>query len=41
VPDHELPPAVARTFHRGGRNFQQIHDPEVAPLTVAVWQRRR
>jgi hypothetical protein len=37
VPDHMVPPAVTRTFGRGGRNFQQIHDPEVGPQTEALW----
>ena len=37
VPDHMVPPAVTRTFGRGGRNFQQIHDPDVGRLTEALW----
>jgi hypothetical protein len=39
VPDQHLPPAVTCTFGRGGRNFQQIHDPDVARLTQALWDR--
>jgi hypothetical protein len=41
VEAHVLPAAVSRTFDRGGRNFQQIHDPDVAPLTTALWERAR
>ncbi len=41
VPAHELPPAVTRTFDRGGLNFQQIHDPEVGRQTHALWERCR
>ena len=37
VPAHELPPAVASTFHRGGRNFQEIHHPDVSGQTAALW----
>lgn len=38
--EHELPPAVAHTFRRGGRNFQRTHDPEVARLTERCWTTR-
>ena len=37
VPDNQLPAAVSRTFARGGRNFQQIHDPSVESETAALW----
>src|SRR5688572_10160171 len=37
VPDRHLPPAVTRTFARGGRNFQRIHDPDVEAQTAALW----
>jgi hypothetical protein len=40
VPDHELPPAVSRTFARGGRNFQQIHHPDVSRQSTDVWERQ-
>lgn len=33
----EVPPAVARTFARGGLNFQQAHDTEAARQTRAIW----
>jgi hypothetical protein len=34
----DAPPAVARTFRRGGRNFQQIHDPAVGGQSNALWR---
>jgi hypothetical protein len=37
VPDAQLPPAVTRTFARGGRNFQQVHDPDVEAQTAEIW----
>ena len=37
VPDAQLPPAVTRTFARGGRNFQQVHAPDVARQTAEIW----
>jgi len=37
VSEAELPAAVAHTFARGGRNFQQIHDPDVAARSQALW----
>jgi hypothetical protein len=37
VPDAQVPPAVAHTFARGGRNFQQIHQIDVGAQTEAVW----
>ena len=37
VPPHQLPAAVTRTFDRGGRNFQRIHDPHVEQQTAALW----
>jgi hypothetical protein len=37
VPDVQLPAAVTRTFVRGGRNFQRIHDPDVEEQTAALW----
>jgi hypothetical protein len=33
-----VPPAVVATFARGGRNFQQIHDPAVADESASAWQ---
>lgn len=34
-----VPAAVAQTFGRGGRNFQQIHPGDVEAQTAAVWER--
>lgn len=41
VPEAEVPPAVARTFARGGRNFQRTHDREAERMTAALWRRER
>jgi hypothetical protein len=35
--DDDVPPAVARTFARGGRNLQRTHDHEAERQTVAAW----
>jgi hypothetical protein len=35
----EVPPAVAQTFARGGRNFQRTHDGDAERLTAAIWRR--
>lgn len=35
--DEEVPPAVAATFARGGRNFQRIHDAAAERLTASLW----
>ena len=37
--ESEVPPAVSRTFARGGRNFQRTHDEEAEVLTSALWRR--
>jgi hypothetical protein len=34
----DVPPAVAATFRRGGRNFQQTHDPSVKQQTQRLWE---
>jgi hypothetical protein len=34
-----LPAAVAQTFARGGRNFQQIHPGDVEAQTDSLWAR--
>jgi hypothetical protein len=34
-----VPPAVAQTFARGGRNFQQTHPGDVEVETARVWER--
>jgi hypothetical protein len=34
----ELPPAVARTFARGGLNFQRTHDAAAARKTEQIWR---
>ncbi len=31
------PSAVLATYARGGRNFQQIHDAQVGPETLQIW----
>lgn len=33
----EVPAAVLHTFARGGRNFQQTHDPDVGTQSHEVW----
>jgi hypothetical protein len=35
-----VPAAVVATFRRGGRNFQQTHDPTVGPETERIWNER-
>ncbi|MGU3293243.1 GAF domain-containing protein [Williamsia sp. M5A3_1d] len=40
VPEQQVPTATLRTFARGGRNFQQTHDPNVSDLSAALWQAR-
>jgi hypothetical protein len=37
----EVPPAVARTFARGGRNFQRTHDAEAERMTSEIWLHAR
>lgn len=37
----EVPPAVARTFARGGRSFQRTHDDGAERMTVEIWLRER
>jgi hypothetical protein len=39
IEEHEVPPAVARTFARGGRNFQRTHDGEAERMTADFWSR--
>ena len=36
----DVPAAVVATFGRGGRNFQQTHDPNVGSETAGIWQKR-
>ncbi|WP_403025484.1 GAF domain-containing protein [Salinibacterium sp. GXW1014] len=38
VPEASVPPAAQLTFRRGGRNWQQTHDPHVSAQTAAVWR---
>ena len=38
--DDTVPPAVAATFARGGRNLQQIHGDGVEDATAALWDDR-
>jgi hypothetical protein len=35
----EVPPAVAQTFARGGRNFQRTHDDDAERMTAEIWRR--
>jgi hypothetical protein len=37
----EVPPAVARTFARGGGNFQRTHDREAERMTCEIWLNAR
>jgi len=37
IGDREVPPAIAATFARGGRNLQRTHDAEAERETVALW----
>ena len=34
-----IPAAVAQTFSRGGRNFQQTHPGDIEARTGALWER--
>jgi hypothetical protein len=36
--EDEVPAAVARTFARGGLNFQQTHDEPAARRTEEIWR---
>ncbi|MBY4037092.1 GAF domain-containing protein [Rhodococcus fascians] len=40
VPERDVPAAILRTFARGGRNFQQTHDPQVGAESASVWRAR-
>lgn len=40
VPEQAVPSATLRTFARGGRNFQQTHDPRVGAESAGVWRAR-
>ncbi len=35
----DVPPAVAATFDRGGRNLQRTHDAEAERATAELWSR--
>jgi hypothetical protein len=39
--EDEVPPAVAQTFGRGGRNFQRTHDAEAERATAGIWAAHR
>jgi hypothetical protein len=41
IPEDDVPPAVAQTFARGGRNFQRTHDDEAERTTAEIWRRER
>ena len=34
----KVPAAVVATFRRGGRNFQQTHDPNVGEESARIWR---
>src|SRR4051812_23138309 len=36
--EHEVPPAVAATFARGGRNFQRTHGENAERRTAELWE---
>lgn len=36
--EEDVPPSVAETFGRGGRNLQRIHDPDAGPASAALWR---
>ena len=36
--EQDVPPSVAETFGRGGRNLQRIHDPDAGPASTALWR---
>jgi hypothetical protein len=36
--ESEVPPAVARTFARGGRNLQRTHDADGERQTAELWE---
>lgn len=38
VGEHEVPPAVAATFARGGRNLQRTHDAGAERATAKLWR---
>ncbi|WP_159230261.1 GAF domain-containing protein [Mycolicibacterium vanbaalenii] len=38
IVESATPPAVIATFGRGGRNFQQIHDPDVGGQSARQWE---
>ncbi len=35
--EQDVPVAVVATFHRGGRNFQEIHHPSIEKDTQRIW----
>lgn len=38
--EQDAPAAVVATFNRGGRNFQEIHNPSVGGETQRIWDSR-
>lgn len=36
----QVPSAVLATYRRGGRNFQQTHDPTVSEKSLRLWDSR-
>jgi hypothetical protein len=38
IAERAVPPAVRQTFARGGRNWQQTHDPDVSAQSDTVWR---
>ncbi|OBB12814.1 hypothetical protein A5662_07735 [Mycobacteriaceae bacterium 1482268.1] len=37
LPEQKVPAAVIATFRRGGRNFQQTHDPTIGAESQRLW----
>ncbi|MGE2733781.1 GAF domain-containing protein [Mycolicibacterium vaccae] len=40
ITESRCPAAVLATFGRGGRNFQEIHDPQVGAQSEDLWSQR-
>lgn len=38
--EQDVPAAAVATFGRGGRNFQEIHDPVIGEETQRIWHAR-
>ena len=40
IREQDVPAAVVATFGRGGRNFQEIHQPSIGVETQTIWDER-